>query len=119
VALDPVELVRRYHAALNRYDPKVMPLMFAETATYQSPGVGGLLIGRAAIIEAFNAYFAQYPDQVAEDEEIVAIGTHSARSDWRLRATSRATGKVYVRQGRETVTFSDDGRILRVEVEDR
>ena len=119
MAIDPVELMRRYHEALNRYDPKIMLLMFAETATYQSPGVGGLIIGRASIIEAFDAYFAQYPDQVAEDETIVAIGTHTARSDWRLKATSKATGAVYERQGREMVTFNDEGRILRVEVEDR
>jgi hypothetical protein len=119
VVLDPAELVRRYHEALNHYDPKIMMLMFAETANYQSPGVGGLIIGRASIIEAFDAYFAQYPDQVSEDEAIVAIGTHTARSDWRLRATSKATGAVYERTGRETITFNDEGRILRVEVEDR
>lgn len=119
MAIDPVEMLRRYHDALNRYDPKMMPLLFAETATYQSPGVGGLLIGRAAIIEAFNAYFAQYPDQHSEDQSVEAVGTHTARADWRLRATSKATGAVYERQGRETVTFNDEGRILRVEVEDR
>lgn len=117
--LDPVELVRRYHEALNRYDPKIILLMFAKTATYQSPGVGGLIIGRDAIIEAFDAYFRQYPDQTAVDESIEAIGTHTARADWRLKATSKATGAVYQRQGRETVTFNDEGRILRVEVEDR
>ena len=56
---------------------------------------------------------------LSEDESIVATGTHTARSDWRLRATSKATGAVYERQGRETITFNDEGRILRVEVEDR
>ena len=119
MVIDPVELVQRYHDALNRYDSKIMLLMFAEPATYRSPGVGGLIIGRVSIIEAFDAYFAQYPDQIAVDDAFVAIGTHTARADWRLKATSKATGSVYERQGRETVTFNDEGRILRVEVEDR
>jgi hypothetical protein len=117
--LDPVALVKRYHDALNHYDPAIMMLMFAESATYQSPGVGGLIIGRAGIIAAFNAYFAKYPDQVAEDESIVATGTHTARSDWRLKARSKSTGALCERKGRETIVFNDEGRILRVEVEDR
>lgn len=117
MALDPVALVRRYHAALNRYSAAEIALMFAADATYHSPGVGALQ-GREAIIAAFTAYFAEHPDQHAVDESLVRTSICSARSEWRLTATSRSTGDPYVRSGTETVTFNADGHIIRVDVDD-
>jgi ketosteroid isomerase-like protein len=115
---DPLALARRYHEALNRYDVAVVAPMFAEDAVYLSPGVGALF-GRAAIIDAFTSYFSEYADQVAQDDTLVAVGTHQVRSEWRLEASSSKTGAKSIRQGTEIITFDDRGLISRVEVEDR
>jgi uncharacterized protein (TIGR02246 family) len=119
MTLDPAGLLRRYHAALQPYAADVVAEMFADGAVYVSPGVNGRLEGRAAIMRAFNAYFAEHPDQQAVDEEVEVLGGRIVRSRWRLTATSAATGRAVERRGIETVTFDEEGRILKVEVEDR
>lgn len=111
-------LVQRYHDLLNRFDAGEVATLFAEHATYQSPGIGELR-GRAAIVAAMQGYFDNYPDQVAIDDSIDAWGQNAARSLWRLRATSKSTGATYERRGTETVTFDAQGLIVRVMVEDR
>ncbi len=116
--IDPVALVRRYHEALNRYDPAAVTPMFSPDAIYVSPGVSGRIAGRDKIIAAFNAYFAAHPDQRAEDDEIVRTGPLSARSRWRLEATAKSSGLMVRRAGTETVTFDAAGLIVLVEVED-
>lgn len=119
MSLDPVALLQRYHGALNRYEEAVLRAMFATDAVYVSPGVGGRLEGRDAIIKAFSAYFAEHPDQQAEDERVEQAAPNAARATWRLTATSTSSGARIIRQGVETVTFGADGLIRHVEVEDR
>lgn len=119
MSLDPVALVERYHAALNTYDAATVAQMFAEGAVYVSPGVNGRLAGRDSIIAAFSAYFSEHPDQQAVDEKIEQLAPLVARSYWRLHATAASSGMPVARRGTETITFGDDGLILRVEVEDQ
>jgi uncharacterized protein (TIGR02246 family) len=119
MSIDPVALVRRYHAALDAYDASVVGPMFADDAIYSSPGVNGRIEGRDAIIAAFSAYFAEHPDQRAEDDSIEQTGPREARAHWRLRATAASTGAAVARRGLETVSFDAGGLITRVEVEDR
>jgi ketosteroid isomerase-like protein len=119
MSLDPVALVRRYHAALDPYDAAAVGRMFAADAVYSSPGLNGRIEGRDAIIAAFSAYFAEHPDQRAEDDSIEQTGPREARARWRLRATAASTGAPVTRRGIETVSFEAGGLIVRVEVEDR
>lgn len=119
MSLEPVTLLRRYHAALEPYDAERVKAMFAAHAVYVSPGVDGRIEGRDAIMAAFDAYFAEYPDQKAVDEDVEAAGPHRARARWRLAATARSTGRRVSRSGIETVSFDPSGLIIRVEVEDR
>jgi hypothetical protein len=119
MTIDPVALVRRYHAALENYEEKNVAPLFAPGAVYASPGVNGRIAGRAAILSAFNAYFSQYPDQHAVDESITALTPLKARASWRLEATERSTGRPIARRGIETVSFDSDGLILVVEVVDQ
>lgn len=119
MSIDPVALVRRYHAALEAFDAAVVGPMFSVDAVYVSPGVNGRIEGRDAIIAAFSAYFAEYPDQQAEDESIERTGPREARAAWRLRAIAVSTGRQAVRQGIETVSFNAQGLIVMVEVDDR
>jgi uncharacterized protein (TIGR02246 family) len=119
MTLDPAGLLRRYHAALQPYAADEVAGMFAEEAVYVSPGVNGRLEGRAAIMRAFDAYFAEHPDQQSVDEKVEVLGERSARARWRLTATSATTGQAVERRGVETVRFDEAGLILKVEVEDR
>ena len=118
MSFDPLVPLRRYHAALNAYDEAVVTPMFAPDAVYESPGVGGRIEGRDAIIRAFTAYFTEHPDQHAEDETVEVLSPRRVRFTWRLEATSRSTGKRVTRRGVETVTFDDEGLISHVEVRD-
>jgi ketosteroid isomerase-like protein len=116
-AVSPADVVRRYHEALNSQDFSAIKTMLSTEAIYQSPGVGKIH-GRSAILAAFRAYFAEYPDQVAEDSTIEVISTCEARARWSLTATMASTGAVIRRQGYEIVRVDTDGTILAVIVED-
>jgi ketosteroid isomerase-like protein len=117
MSVDPVALVVRFHAAINALDFETIEAFFTEDARYTSGKVGGLE-GRAAIMAGFKRYFTEYPDQVAEDSLIEAVSPVSARAVWRLSATSITTGMPLQRRGEETITFNDEGRIIRVDVTD-
>ncbi|WP_349437655.1 nuclear transport factor 2 family protein [Pararhizobium sp. A13] len=116
-ALDPVALVRRFHAAISALDFAAIEAFFTEDATYSSGKIGGLK-GRADIMAAFRRYFTEYPDQIAEDSLIEPLSAVSARSIWHLTATSTLTGKLLRRQGEEIITFNQEGRITSVDVTD-
>jgi ketosteroid isomerase-like protein len=115
---DPVETVRRYHAAINALDFEAIAASFAEDAIYRSNGVGAVE-GKTAILGAFRRYFAVYPDQVAHDDLIELMSPRAVRSEWRLTATHARTGRPLVRHGEETVYLNAAGLIERVEVSDR
>jgi len=119
MAFDPVARLIAYHAAINDLDFSAIESMFAESAVYDSGGLGGVVTGRASIMEGFRAYFDTYPDQVAEDGVVEALDGLRVRSVWRLTATHRQTGERLVRAGEETVTFDPAGLIIRVDVIDR
>ncbi|TWF57181.1 nuclear transport factor 2 family protein [Neorhizobium alkalisoli] len=115
--VDPVELAWQFHEAINAIDFAAIEEFFAEDATYVSNGVGDLK-GRAEIMAAIRGYFADYPDQEADDELIELVSPMAARAVWSLTATHSGTGKPLERRGEETITFNEEGRVVRVEVTD-
>ncbi|OLP57630.1 DUF4440 domain-containing protein [Rhizobium rhizosphaerae] len=115
--IDPVRRLIDFHAAINALDFATIEAAFAEDAVYASGKVGALE-GRAAIMAAFRRYFAQYPDQVAEDSLVEAVSPLAARSVWRLKAHDATSGAPLIREGEETITFNHEGRILSVAVTD-
>ena len=117
-AFDPVAALKHYHAAIDVLDFETIEACFAPDAEYVSDGVGAIVVGRAAIMDAFRGYFAVYGDQVSKDEEVAALSPRSAWSRWRLEATHAVTGVRLVRSGEETVHFDAYGRIVLVEVKD-
>jgi ketosteroid isomerase-like protein len=116
MARDLLGLVNRYHAALNALDLDRVGAMFADAAEYHSPSVGGIL-GKHAIMAAMRSYFAEYPDQLAIDDRTYHAGPDAVRSEWRLTATAKSTGKKIERNGAETIFFTAKGLIRRVEVQ--
>jgi hypothetical protein len=114
---DPVDVLRRFHDAVNAQDFVAIEGFFADDAIYGSVKVGALR-GKPAILAAFRKYFSEYPDQVARDDSFEKLSETSARSSWHLDATSATTGEKLVRKGQETIYLNADGKIARVDVED-
>jgi uncharacterized protein (TIGR02246 family) len=117
--IDPVALLKEYHAALNNFDLDRVEHMFAEDAVYVSAGLNGMLFGRPAIMKAMRAYFNQYTDQISIDESIEVLTPNSARSKWRLSATHVATRQETNRKGTEVISFYNNGLINKIEVTDQ
>ncbi|MDQ6435950.1 nuclear transport factor 2 family protein [Mesorhizobium sp. LHD-90] len=114
---DPVDVLRRFHDAVNEQDYAVIEDFFADDATYGSQKVGALE-GKAAIMAAFHKYFDEYPDQVAHDDSFTKLSETSAKSSWHLEATSATTGEKLIRKGEETIFLNAEGKIERVDVRD-
>jgi ketosteroid isomerase-like protein len=117
LAFDPVENLKRFHAAINALDFDVIDDCFAEDVAYLSGGTGNVE-GKAQVMAAFRRYFEAYPDQVAENDAVYRLSDNSAKSVWRLKATHAVTGEPLVRRGEETIYFDAAGKIVRVEVTD-
>ncbi|MBB3965462.1 nuclear transport factor 2 family protein [Rhizobium metallidurans] len=117
MAFDPVKEITLFHDAINRLDYKMIEDYFAEDATYVSNGVGSLS-GRDEIMTAFRKYFDDYPDQTAFNTLVERVSPLAGRAVWSVRATHSKTGKPLVREGEETITFNEEGRVTRVDVKD-
>lgn len=113
----PAQLLIRFHDAINALDFAAIDAFFADNATYASGKIGAVE-GKPAIMASFRRYFDEYPDQVARDSLVETVSHNTARSVWRLEATSIKTGEPLVRDGEETIIFNIEGRILKVEVTD-
>ena len=115
---NPAALLAEYTAALNRYDLDAVENMFANNAVYMSPGLGGEITGRNAIMQAFRAYFADHRDQVNVDWNVKLIENKKIQSAWSLTATNVRTSEAVSRQGSQVMTFDGEDRIARVQVLD-
>ena len=105
-------LLTDYTAALNLYDLDAVAQMFAEDAVYVSPGIGGNISGRAAIMAAFRAYFRQHTDQVNTDEDVQQMDENTLQARWRLRSSGSN------RAGSQRITFDAENLITCIEVID-
>ena len=105
-------LLADYTTALNRYDLGVVADMFAEDAVYVSPGVGGEINGRVAIMSAFKDYFRQHTDQVNRDEDVQQVDENTLQARWHLQSSSST------RSGTQRISFNAAGLIARIEVQD-
>lgn len=117
MVFDPAAAIDRFHSAINDLDFPEIENWFAEDATYVSNGVGSLA-GRTEIMAAFRRYFDDYPDQTAENSLVETLTPLSGRAVWSVRATHSKTGKPLIREGEETITFNEDGKVTRVDVTD-
>jgi hypothetical protein len=117
MSFDPVTALQRYHQAIDAHDIDAVESMLAETARYESAGLG-VVEGRAEIVAAIRRYFDGHPDHQSWDDEVMPTGPSSARSLWRLKATNKVTGQVVMRHGTEDIEFDEAGKILQVIVRD-
>ncbi len=117
MSFDPVAALVAYHAALDAHDVDKVETLMAANATYESEGIG-LVEGRDAITSAMRKYFAGHSDHKAWDDQVEATGPHSARAQWQVKATTKATGEQFHRSGLEDVTFDDQGLVMTVKVTD-
>ena len=88
---NPLDRLIAYHDAINALDFEAITAMFAEDAVYDSGGLGGVVAGRAPIMEGFRTYFDIYPDQVANDSLVEQLGERSLRSLGGMTGTHEST----------------------------
>jgi ketosteroid isomerase-like protein len=115
--MTPIARLAAYHTALDSRDFARVEAMLAPDARYVSVGLGDIA-GSEAIIRAMRDYFERNPDHQAFDDELEQRDNYTAISRWRLRATNKVTGEIVMREGVETVTFTDEGLIAMIDVRD-
>ena len=118
MSFDPVAATSAYHAVLDALDLDAVEGWFAPDATYTSAGLG-TLAGRDNIMAAMRRYVKRSPDHKAWDDSVRKVTSLVAVADWRLTATNIETGEKISRQGLETLTFTPEGKIISILVEDR
>lgn len=58
---DPLELVRRFHAAINAQDLTSLAAMLSKDHRFID-SAGGVVSGETAVLDAWQAFFAMFPD---------------------------------------------------------
>jgi steroid delta-isomerase-like uncharacterized protein len=74
---DIMALVASWRDALVRRDPAALAADYAEDAVVESPWVGTVK-GREAIEQVWRAWWSAFPDQVAQEEELIVDGDRAA-----------------------------------------
>ena len=110
------DLARMYVERSNRHDLDNVFPMFDPGATYRSSQFG-LFEGLEQIREMMSGFFSTFPDVHWTVEEYGAKSDDTAFFEFTMRASHADTGQSVERQGLETITFTDDGRISHIEVE--
>ena len=113
VADEPYAIVEAYYSAVNRRDLLVLPAYVAPDVSWYSVIDGEWLLevdSREALVEAFETYFARFPQTGAKIEAWLRVGDSIAvreRTNW----SDGATGGGGERLG---IFETADGRIVRV-----
>lgn len=89
--------------------------MFAEDATYLSIVVGSF-VGLSQTKVMMCAFFARYPDVIWEVPIYRSIGERKVAFDFVRCATDSVSGKPVRVEGTETIEFTENGLIQRIEV---
>jgi limonene-1,2-epoxide hydrolase len=108
---DPVEVVRRFCAAMERRDPEALRPFLATGAVYQNVGMPAFT-GVDAILENMGAQFSMFPDAYAF--EIVNIaGSGSVVLTERLDHIQAPDGAKPAVPVMGTFVLDEDGKITR------
>ncbi len=109
---DPVDILRRWHGAIQRARLRCGRSVLADDATYAVAFKVGALRGRAQIVKAFRDYFAEYPDQVAVDDSFEKVSPAAAKSTWHPPAApARRPARSSSAGAKETIYLNAEGKI--------
>lgn len=115
---EQTELARAYVALSNAHRVDLIVPMLADTAAYLSANVGNFE-GRGAIGDMMSGFFSRFPDVGWDVREYRHVGDGIVEFDFAMTATDAETSESIERRGLETIAFTDDGFIARIEVTNR
>lgn len=110
-----IRLAERYVSLSNTHRLNRVFSMFAEDATYLSIVIGSF-VGLSQIKVMMCAFFIRYPDVIWEVPVYRSIGERKVAFDFVRRATDSVSEKPVRVEGAETIEFTEDGLIRRIEV---
>jgi ketosteroid isomerase-like protein len=110
-----IALAQAYVALSNAHRVDLILGMLADPVTYLSANVGRFE-GGDAIGEMMTGFFARFPDVAWEIEEYRCAGDGTVAFSFAMTATDADTGESIERAGLETIAFTDEGFISRIEV---
>ena len=116
-ASEQIEMAKAYVALSNAHRLEFILPLLAEQAVYHSAYVG-TFEGRPAIGEMMTGFFARFPDGYWTVPEYRWVGDGTVEFAFVMTATEASTGQAIERRGIETLAFTDDGRMARLEVRD-
>ena len=117
-AVDPAEqiaLAQAYVALSNAHRVDLIRPMLADAVTYHSVNVGRFE-GGDAIGEMMTGFFARFPDVAWDVGEYRCAGDGTVEFHFVMTATDADSGESIERAGLETIAFTDEGFISRIEV---
>jgi hypothetical protein len=112
---EQIALARAYVALSNAHRVDLILPMFADAVTYHSVNVGRFE-GGDAIGSMMADFFARLPDVAWDVREYRCVGDGTVDFDFRMTATDADTGDSIERTGLETIAFTSEGYISRIEV---
>lgn len=121
MTIDPTEqaaLARAYVALSNAHRVDLILPMFADTVVYVSANVGRFE-GGEAIGDMMTGFFSRFPDVGWDVREYRCVEDGAIEFDFVMTATDAETAEAIERKGRETIAFTNDGFISRIEVTNR
>ena len=115
---EQIALARAYVALSNAHRVDLILATLADTVTYLSANVGRFE-GGDAIGAMMAGFFARFPDVGWVVGEYRHAGDGTVEFDFVMKATDAESGESIERKGLETIAFSDDGFISRIDVASR
>ena len=113
---EAIELAKAYVALSNAHALRFIFPMFVESGIYQSSSVGSYH-GRSDIENMMTGFFAGFPDVFWQVPEYRYVNERLVEFDFVMTATNAQSGEQIERKGLESIQFSDDGFISRIQVE--
>lgn len=110
-----IALAQAYVALSNAHRVDLILKMFADPVAYLSVNVGRFE-GADAIGEMMSGFFARFPDVAWDIGEYRCAGDDSVAFHFVMTATDADSGESIERSGLETIAFTDEGFISRIEV---
>lgn len=112
---EQIALARAYVALSNAHRVDFILPMLADTVTYHSVNVGRFE-GGGAIGDMMTGFFARFSDVAWDVREYRCVGDGTVDFDFLMTATDSDTGESIERTGLETIAFTKEGFISRIEV---
>ena len=112
---DQIELAKAYVARSNTHRLELIVPLFTINATYHSPHVGEFK-GKDSIGQMMADFFSRFPDAHWKARSYRCKGLRAIEFEFVMNATEAQSGNSIERSGVESIEFTLEGLISRLEV---